>query len=325
MTLLAVERYTGSAAGLPGSIARQLFRRHQYPATEDAIEGFARHRLDQLLGADGSEALALTDGDKFRGLAVLQPLEWDSRVLGIRAGRLELLVAGTYEERASAATALFDAALSAAKGHGLRHVSIRVDASEDATVHVAERLGFINVDTLLTFGARVDQIAIPAQASGISLREAAADDAGALGDLAADAFEHGRFHMDPVIAPETARRVYREWAMACVRGAAADYVAVAIDGDRCGGFVACRLAKDAAVHFGRPMSTIALIAAARDVRGRGVGPLLIGAARDWSRAHDVERLEVGTQVSNLKAARLYERCGFRLVASSVTLRMVIDA
>jgi ribosomal protein S18 acetylase RimI-like enzyme len=325
MKLLAVDRFTGSAADLPSAVARQAFRRYRVDAPAGALEAFARHRVDQLLGAEGAEALAYADGQEIRGLAILQPLAWDSRVLGVPAGRLDIFVTGAYDDRVVIVSALLDGALAAAKSRGLRHLSLRVDASDDATVHVVERRGFINVDALLTFAASLDRIGTPHAVPGILVRSATAADAGALGELAAAAFKDGRFHTDPSIAPDTARGVYREWAIACATGAAADYVAVAMAGEHVGGFVACRLATDAAVHFGRPTSTIALIAAASDVRGQGVGPLLVGAARDWSRAHDVETLEVGTPVRNLTAARLYERCGFRLVASSFTFRMVIEA
>ena len=325
MKLLAVERFRGSAADLPGPLARLAFRRHRVEAAAAAVDAFARHRVDQLLKADGAQALTYSEGQEIRGLAILQPLTWDSRVLEVPAGRLDVLVAGSYVERVEIAGALLAAAVAAAKASGIRHLSLRVDASDEATVHVVERQGFINVDALLTFGARLDQIAAPSGAAGITIRTAAATDGGDVGELAAAAFRDGRFHSDPLIAPESARRVYREWAIACVSGSAAEYVAVAIVNGRLGGFVACRLAQDAAVHFGRPTSTIALIAAANDVRGQGVGPLLVGAARDWSRVHDVGTLEVGTPVRNLRAARLYERCGFRLVASSLTFRMVIEA
>jgi ribosomal protein S18 acetylase RimI-like enzyme len=43
-------------------------------------------------------------------------------------------------------------------------------------------------------------------------------------------------------------------------------------------------------------------------------------ALDWFRDQGVDIVEVGTQLSNIPASRLYESCGFRLVASSLSLR-----
>jgi ribosomal protein S18 acetylase RimI-like enzyme len=324
MTLPATEPFGGSAVDLPAVLTCASLRRYRWKAPPAAVEALARQRIDQMLGATGACALSVTDGPRVHGLAVLLPLEWDSRVLGMPAARLEVLTSGPYAQRIEVVDALVRAVCSQAAARGIKHVSARVDAADDAAVHVLERRGFINVDAILTFGADLDQIVIGSAASGVSVRPAVPTDAVTVGDIAGASFTDGRFHADPAIDRASAERVYREWAVACVTGAAADYVAIASAGDRLAGFVACRLMGDTAVHFGRPTSTITLIATAPDVRGQGVGPVLIGAARTWCRAQNADTLEVGTPIRNLRAARLYERSGFRLVSSSLSFRKLID-
>jgi GNAT superfamily N-acetyltransferase len=49
-----------------------------------------------------------------------------------------------------------------------------------------------------------------------------------------------------------------------------------------------------------------------ELRGRGVGAQLFGAAERWIRAHGGRHVEVETQNINLAACRFYERCGCRL-------------
>ncbi len=325
MKLLAVDRFAGSSADLPAALARGVVRRYRWRAPPAAVEALARHRLDQMLAAAGARAWSLSDGTRVRGLAILQPLEWDSRVLALSAARLDVLAEGSYGERAAVVASLMQAVRDDARSAGIAHVSVRVDAADDAAVHAFERLGFINVDALLTFGAWLESIDLPAARPGIDIRPASAADASAVGEIAAASFSDGRFHTDPALSPESARAVYREWAIACVTGAAADYTAVASVDGRLAGFIACRVLGDTAVHFGRPTGTIALIATAPDARGQGVAPRLIGAARTWCHTQDAETLEVGTPLRNIRAARLYEGCGFRLVASSLSFRMMIDA
>jgi dTDP-4-amino-4,6-dideoxy-D-galactose acyltransferase len=324
MKLLAVEPFAGSAADLPRLLACGSVKLSRWKASPAAVEALALHRVDQMLRAPGARALSISEGQAVQGLAILQPLEWDSRVLDFPAARLEVVAAGPYAERVEVVDALVQVARAEARSLGITHVSVRVDAADDAAVHVFERHGFINVDAVLTFGAELDQITTASARSNIDIRAASFADATEVGDIAGASFKDGRFHTDPAIPSARAQQVYREWAVACVAGVAADYVAVASFNDRLAGFVACRLLRDTAVYFGRPTSTIALIATAPHARGQGVGPVLIGAARDWCRGQDVETLEVGTQLRNLTAARLYERCGFRLVASSFSFRVMLS-
>jgi ribosomal protein S18 acetylase RimI-like enzyme len=55
-----------------------------------------------------------------------------------------------------------------------------------------------------------------------------------------------------------------------------------------------------------------------------VAKALTYSALDWFRDQGVDIVEVGTQLRNIAASRLYESCGFRLVASSLSLRRWID-
>jgi GNAT superfamily N-acetyltransferase len=61
------------------------------------------------------------------------------------------------------------------------------------------------------------------------------------------------------------------------------------------------------------------------MRSRGVGTTLVGAAANWFRNEGTAAIEVGTQLPNVAAARLYEACGFRLVSGAVSFRMMIGS
>jgi len=47
---------------------------------------------------------------------------------------------------------------------------------------------------------------------------------------------------------------------------------------------------------------------------------LLGAVLDWCAGRDVEAVEVGTQIRNLAALRLYQRAGFMPVGAVVAAR-----
>ena len=60
-------------------------------------------------------------------------------------------------------------------------------------------------------------------------------------------------------------------------------------------------------------------------RGRGVGTALMGAAEDWARAHGAERMDLGVDVANTGAQRLYERLGYAVHGHAMSKPIVADA
>jgi ribosomal protein S18 acetylase RimI-like enzyme len=326
MSHARIERVTGMSDALSGLASRTPFKPHRWlrPDAPDMLAALVNQRLEQGIGGSGSQAWSASMGPDVTAVAVLHPLAWDTSVLGMSAARIELVAAGNYAERRTALDAVLQPALCAAKGARIRHVSVRIDAGDDAGIHELERHGFLNVDALATFGLRLDPAAAPAAEHGVRVRPVAAADVQAVGDIAAMAFRDGRFHADPDISAEAGRHVYRSWAIACCEGAAADTVLVATGPEGVRGFVACRMQPDTAVHLQRPAGTIIMIATAAPARGRGVGRDLIAAAVAWFIERNAVAVEVGTQLRNVAAARLYERFGFRLVDGALSFRAMLD-
>jgi GNAT superfamily N-acetyltransferase len=219
---------------------------------------------------------------------------------------------------------LLEALRDGARETGLRHLSARVDAADDGAIQALETSGYLNVDALMTFSTTPGDIPPPRELDGIDFRGATAADAPALGSLAAEAFTSGRFHADPSIPPDRAQAVYRTWAASCGEATRAQATIVAAIDGRVAGFVSCRLTADTAVFLPGPAGTIPLIAVSGSARGRGVGAGLIGHAGAWFSSARASAVQVGTQIRNVPAARLYESCGFRLADSALSFRLMID-
>jgi len=66
-----------------------------------------------------------------------------------------------------------------------------------------------------------------------------------------------------------------------------------------------------------------MVATAENARGQGVASLATLGALRWFREKGVRIVEVGTQLRNLAAGRLYEKCGFRLCGASLTFRKLV--
>jgi ribosomal protein S18 acetylase RimI-like enzyme len=319
---VSVEPFTGPLRQLESLVAAWRFKPYRWivDQTPEALRRLVLGRIEDNLRRDDVRAwVAFRDGE-LRGIAILEPLPWDSRVIDIPSAKCEFVCV----EDSAIVNALLDAALAEAARDRLRHISVRVDAGDDPAVHALERRGFLNVDALLTFEAAVADLPQRRSAATVSLRTGNAADAAAVGEIAAHAFVHGRFHSDPSLTRERAGSVYRTWAEECCRGTAADHVLVAAAGGDTVGFVACRMQRDTAVHLKRPTGTISLIASDESMRGAGIGTMLVSGAAEWFRNEGAVAVGIGTQLRNVVAARLYERCGFRLVSGAMSFRTMIS-
>jgi ribosomal protein S18 acetylase RimI-like enzyme len=326
---MKVETFDGDTRALSRLAMEWPFKPYRWaPVSTDAVHALSLSRIEQGIARDGARTWVVRRSGTLNGLAMLEPLPWDSRMLRRSAARADFVVTGGYESRRQTFDALLETVSSESRRAGFEHLSVRVDAGDDAAIHALESAGFLCVDALLTFERMVRPDVRPdtihESIEGLTFRDVRAEDVTTVEALAGSSFVDGRFHADPAIDPEVAAGVYREWAASCCRGTAADGVIVAsMASGEIVGFVACRIHADTGVHLRRLTGSIVLIATAAAARCRGVGRAIVMAALGWASERSVVAMQVGTQIRNTAAARLYERCGFRLAAGSQSFRAVI--
>jgi len=276
------------------------------------------------LGNKDSIASVAVQGREVRGFAGFKILPWDSEQLGIPAARLEYLVAiGSYAEQRLTKDKLLESVMGVARDRGVWHLSTRVDSSDLSSLHAFEEAGFITVDGILTFACDLS-VHHPAPAGGdFTIRQATADDAAETGELACHAYEFDRFHSDPFIDSQRADELHATWVRNSCNGVAADAVLLAEDESGILGFVTCALNRKSQKGSKGLVGTIVLVATAARAQGRGVGRAVTMAAVEWFRAQGCTEVEVGTQMRNITASRLYQKCGFTLVGSSISLRKLL--
>jgi RimJ/RimL family protein N-acetyltransferase len=103
----------------------------------------------------------------------------------------------------------------------------------------------------------------------------------------------------------------------------ADAVVIACAGNTVLGYVTCCIDKEATRVLGRGCGEIGMVATISKARQAGVASAATYSSLDWFASQGVEVVEVGTQLRNIAAARLYERCGFRLTAVNYTWRKLL--
>lgn len=331
-----------SAATLPGVLAAPAadviasYPFKPYGYYNDLERNGLENYFQRVVGEDdrraGVRTWTLCRGSLKVALAQLEPLPFDSRMLGRPAARLNWLLAlGDYTEELRRKQQLLDWALEEARRRGIEHLTARVAADELSSIHALESRGFLLLDTILTFSRATASEAVSsgllalseaAAGFGLGVRLARSGDLALLRHIAASSFRYDRYHADPSIPAEAADRLHAEWVENSVEGFA-DAVLVAVpegdEGDPIG-FTTVKVDRAARQLLGVSIATIVLVATAPESRGLGVGRLLTRAAVEWCRGQGIERVEVGTQLRNVPACRLYAAAGFRLVRACVSLR-----
>ena len=296
-----------------------------YPGWSSAASAaLYRLRLRRALGSAASHAWVLHCAGEILGLLALRPLDWDSQQLALSAGRLDALLALRQGDHGLADRSLLLAhALAASRELGIQHLSLRLDASDLLGLQAAQEAGFLLVDGLITCVHQLSGAYPLPEALDYGLRIANEADADTAADLARRTFIYDRFHADPAIPSERADALHAEWLRNACRGQAADAVLLAEDRGALLGFVTCQVQSDTLNLDAPPVGTIVLVATAPHARRRGVAAALTRFALAWFQERGLALVEVGTQLRNLPAARLYQSCGFLPAASHLTLRKLV--
>ena len=249
------------------------------------------------------------------GTAVWRALDWDSAQFGFAAARLEQLQpAGSDEELPATMRALLQVALEDCHAAGVRYLTARVAVADLPFIHALEGSGFELIDGIQTLSMPLGgkNFSMPA---GVRLFEP--DDLEAVLEIARSAFVYDRFHADASLPRGAGDRVNEAWTQNCCLGSAADAVIVAEEQGRVANYVACRLCREDS------LGVIVLVATAPWAQGRGLARRATGGALHWLALRGAAMVEVGTQLGNVPAARLYQSMGFRLARTSLTFRKLL--
>jgi dTDP-4-amino-4,6-dideoxy-D-galactose acyltransferase len=248
------------------------------------------------------------------GIGCWRYLPWDSAEFGFPAGRVELLLG---EEK----DGLRDAIEHSAQSQGICHLTARLDAGDLETIQVLERAGYELIDGILTFARPAsgsDRLAPDSR-----VRPFQHSDLTEVLRIARTAYSLDRFHADTALTHDVADRVNESWVRNSCKGIGADVVLVASTGAAVMGYVTCRIDAETLPVLGTSFGSIVMVATAAETRRRGIAQALTMGALAWFHERGVQMVEVGTQLRNLPASRLYERCGFHLSGSALTLRKIL--
>jgi ribosomal protein S18 acetylase RimI-like enzyme len=255
----------------------------------------------------------------------IEPLEWDSLIIGKSVARLvNPAISLSLGERDAAAAAarlkVFAEVTQTLRQLKFQYVTVRRPQQNWWELQAWESAGFQGVDTILESfreleptGAKHTPVKLP---SGYSFRPATAEDAEAVGALAVKTFRLSRFHNDPLLTPEIADKIHFEWAKNCCLGIAATQVWLIEASGQVAGFVSNKVKESGKTKTG----VIDLIAVAGGESGRGFGKGLLRQSEGWFGAFGCTGVSVRTQANNYAALGLYTSAGYQIREAQNTLR-----
>jgi dTDP-4-amino-4,6-dideoxy-D-galactose acyltransferase len=232
-------------------------------------------------------------------VAPCEILEWDSSFFGRRIARL-----GVRRLTAATLTNLDDWVVK----NQIECVYFLCEAMDSESIALAEQHRFHLADIRVTLEncSSTDRID---SCETLSVRKASSEQMEALKAIARSSHKETRFYQDPHFQSSRCDALYETWIEKSCKGYA-DMVLTVQLGEVVAGYITCHLDSE-------PAGRIGLLAVADAVRGKGVGSALVHAALNWFNAQQRSLVTVVTQGRNIRAQRLYQRCGF--VSRSVEL------
>jgi GNAT superfamily N-acetyltransferase len=165
-----------------------------------------------------------------------------------------------------------------------------------------QHLNFFLVDTNVQLQKLRDKNSF--QTNNLNIRFSNPSDQEGVLKIAANSFIYDRFHNDPSIKEEDAKKIKEEWAKNFFRNARGDWMIVAEDKGNISGFLQLLHGVDGAL-------IIDLIAVDQNYRHTGIAQKMIHFAMQYCETKTAV-VRVGTQIANLPSITLYLKMGFSI-------------
>jgi ribosomal protein S18 acetylase RimI-like enzyme len=175
---------------------------------------------------------------------------------------------------------------------------------------IYQKKGFFIIDTNI----HLESTSIISQfKNNEKVRFAEPKDEHAIRQIAKGSFKFSRFHLDTQIPTFIANKIKEEWAANYFKGERGKWMIVIEHEKKIEGFL--QLLKK-----NHNTIIIDLIAVNTKFRGKGFAKSMISYAY-YNCTKNINRIEVGTQISNTESIDLYTKLGFRITSASYMLHM----
>lgn len=256
--------------------------------------------------------VALRKG-KVVGLGILEELEWDSNIFGIRMARIKNLTADdTSLETERVKNSLLRFLSRECANRGIKHLSCKVNTDDFTSIHALEKNGFSLMDTLLDYIFDFRKYPIKVFNPPCIIRPFREKDINSIVEVARKAFSNyfGRFHVDKRLR-KRAVELYAKWAENACQGYG-DIVFVAELNKRIVGYSVWKIPNLSEKLLGIRIGSYSIGAIHPDAYGRGIFKALTLAGMKWLEGK-VDIIEGPAHVNNYPVQRGYATLMWKIV------------
>ncbi len=251
----------------------------------------------------------------------LEELPWDSKVFGIRMGKLHIFFSGSNDHEKVLSASIAEIS-TIAKEIGFFMLVTRINTISSSLLHALEASGFRVMDSLIDFyyDFRINP-PVEAPMGNLPIRVAEETDKEKLIHVAERAFKghFGHYHSDPFLRELGSTKVYSEWITGSFEGWA-DKIFIAYDKQNIAGYSIWKLEDAQGEYFGLKRGAFSIAAIDPDYYGRGLFKTLTSAGMHWMQSR-VEILSGPTHINNFPVQRGYTSLGWKAYDAYHTLHI----
>jgi L-amino acid N-acyltransferase YncA len=231
------------------------------------------------------------------GSAAIVP--WDSAIFGFPVASFRPGPVDLDPDQ----TGIFGSAFAAwMQSKGISVCSSTLDPGQSGWRHLLPQVGFEFVDLSLRVALSLRSAKLPPARS--PLRLAVLADHAAVEAIAAEAFQHGRYHADPRFPKQLADRRYSHWVRSALSAPSGiDRVYVLEDNGHVAGFYHVTIEGE--------VSDLRLAALSPEAKGTILGVELYSAMLQELRRQNIRRVVTSISAVNTNVLSLYAMLGFR--------------
>ena len=276
-----------------------------------------------------SNLCCLHNGEKpsaLIGVGSWRESKWDTVNIKCKTACVDFLIIGdnSFANQTKYCDRLYSLLETDLDKHEFEYISCRTNASNLPVIHVLQERGYHVVDGLLTCSLAVKQNPNKfGEKFDVETRGMQESDLSAVRQIASTSFVYDRFHSDPAIPNRTADQLHANWVEDSFKRNTNDRVLVAAKNGTVLGFVSYSVNREMNQSLGIKVLNIILLATHVESRNQGIANLLIRGVLELARRKEFDVVQVGTQLRNIKAARLYQRFNFQWVDTSYSLRKLM--
>jgi len=285
------------------------------------LEKEAMSDITQSLHSGTSRGWISETNKKVIGLCLYRNLDWDSNHFGLPMERLEYLVSSLDD----VLDGLLDVYLRDARKRGIKHISVRIPATELRIFNSLTRNGFDLLEIKAMLRYIPPKRKLMKNVMDIKIRNFIPSDTEILQNLVGTSMEMNRFLNDNALDKTRVPLVYQGWFNEFA-ASQPENILVAGSSDKVYGFIACttglKLYNKSSFGAFKP-SFIGLIVVNKEFRSKNVGKRLLQCAIKKLIKSGCNAIYANTAMQNIRSMTMFQHEGFVVFSSMAELRITL--